>query len=358
MARRFIGNGFGAQLAAWLSVCWVLGAPAAATLAAQEYLPRSATWQLPTAGQVRGVISQWIDGAGEEVAPAVRQQLQKLLDDSPRLTAAPLDNAATALFLLIPDAALLAEQINGLPDRAAAPWQRPGLLDDDRLPESARQTLALLAGRWLARHQQYEQAMQLLEELSVDDVIDPAALLYYRGLAQHRLIRMEPCIESLEKLLEHADQLPRRYTSISRLMLADARSVQADSLDEVARLMEDIGRRQSLQQSGSRVIGQQEEVIAKLDKLIEETRQKMQQQQQQQAARQAGPSNPMPDSQSSGGQGTGRVTERQVTGGGTWGNLPPQQRAAALVEMTRDLPPHYREVIEEYFRQLAREKNQ
>jgi hypothetical protein len=35
--------------------------------------------------------------------------------------------------------------------------------------------------------------------------------------------------------------------------------------------------------------------------------------------------------------------------------LPPSRRAAALAEMTRDLPPHYREVIEEYFRQLARQ---
>ena len=36
-------------------------------------------------------------------------------------------------------------------------------------------------------------------------------------------------------------------------------------------------------------------------------------------------------------------------------SLPPEKRAAALAEMARDLPPHYREVIEEYFRQLARE---
>ena len=38
-----------------------------------------------------------------------------------------------------------------------------------------------------------------------------------------------------------------------------------------------------------------------------------------------------------------------------WGDLPPRQRQEALQQIGKDLPAHYREVVEEYFRKLARE---
>jgi hypothetical protein len=37
-----------------------------------------------------------------------------------------------------------------------------------------------------------------------------------------------------------------------------------------------------------------------------------------------------------------------------WGKLPEKERAKAMMEMTKDLPPRYREVIENYFKTLAR----
>ena len=37
-----------------------------------------------------------------------------------------------------------------------------------------------------------------------------------------------------------------------------------------------------------------------------------------------------------------------------WGKLPEKERAKAMMELTKDLPPRYREVIENYFKTLAR----
>jgi hypothetical protein len=37
-----------------------------------------------------------------------------------------------------------------------------------------------------------------------------------------------------------------------------------------------------------------------------------------------------------------------------WGKLPEKERAKAMLELTRDMPPRYREVIEKYFKELAR----
>ena len=36
-----------------------------------------------------------------------------------------------------------------------------------------------------------------------------------------------------------------------------------------------------------------------------------------------------------------------------WGKLPEKERAKAMAELTRDMPPRYREVIENYFKKVA-----
>ena len=37
-----------------------------------------------------------------------------------------------------------------------------------------------------------------------------------------------------------------------------------------------------------------------------------------------------------------------------WGKLPEKERAKAMAELTRDMPPRYREVIEKYFKELSK----
>jgi len=38
-----------------------------------------------------------------------------------------------------------------------------------------------------------------------------------------------------------------------------------------------------------------------------------------------------------------------------WGKLPEKERAKAMLELTREMPPRYREVIENYFKKLAQD---
>jgi hypothetical protein len=40
-----------------------------------------------------------------------------------------------------------------------------------------------------------------------------------------------------------------------------------------------------------------------------------------------------------------------------WGKLPEKERAQAILDMTRDLPPQYRARIEEYYRKSAGTNN-
>jgi hypothetical protein len=37
-----------------------------------------------------------------------------------------------------------------------------------------------------------------------------------------------------------------------------------------------------------------------------------------------------------------------------WGKLPEKERAKAMMELTKDLPPRYREIIENYAKTIAR----
>ena len=36
-----------------------------------------------------------------------------------------------------------------------------------------------------------------------------------------------------------------------------------------------------------------------------------------------------------------------------WGKLPEKERAKAMLELTRDMPPRYREMIEKYLKELS-----
>jgi hypothetical protein len=63
----------------------------------------------------------------------------------------------------------------------------------------------------------------------------------------------------------------------------------------------------------------------------------------------------MPDSMPGGGSGPGNVDPKKVGSRSGWGNLPPKERQEALQQIGKDFPSHYREVIEEYFRKLARD---
>ena len=62
----------------------------------------------------------------------------------------------------------------------------------------------------------------------------------------------------------------------------------------------------------------------------------------------------MPDSRLANNRGPGNIDSKKLEGlVKEWGKLPEKQRAEAMQELTRDMPPKYREVIESYFRKLA-----
>lgn len=63
----------------------------------------------------------------------------------------------------------------------------------------------------------------------------------------------------------------------------------------------------------------------------------------------------MQDSHIATNAGPGKVDEKKLKEiAEVWGKLPEKERAKAMMELTKDLPPRYREIIENYAKSLAR----
>lgn len=320
-------------------------------------LARPSDWEPATVAELKSAIDQW--SASGQLAPeqietiARHQETVFSLTEENRPT--PLDFAIQIIAIGKPEwAAELA--VLDRPRNSVAPPTLDRIIDAPSESEFVRNHVRLLLGRWLTQNEFYDEALVQLDQLELNAILDRPTLLFYSALAQHQLLKKEACIETLERLLQHEDKLPQRFSVVSKMMLADLKPLKPDSLDEISRLMNDIRRRTGFQRSGKIVLNQESEVIDKLDKLIEQL--EAQQQQQQASGQSSGGSKPMQDSQSTQTKGSGKVANKELPEGGDWGDLPPARRAAALAEMAKDMPPHYRAAIEEYLRKLANEGNQ
>ncbi|MEL7498119.1 MAG: hypothetical protein AAFN77_10945 [Planctomycetota bacterium] len=321
-----------------------------------DQLATSADWKPTTVDEIKSSIETWIASSNIDTdqAEMLRRQLQSNLELPPSARPTNIDLVVSAIALVRPDVRAIADQLEQ-PRLSTVPPKFDRLLANPSESAFVKNHVRLLLGRWLSQNEFYDEALLELKQLDLDMVLDRKSLLFYRALVQHQLLEKDECIVSLELLLQHKDSLPSRYAVVSQMMLADVKPLQEDSLDQISRMMNDIRRRTGFNRSGKIVLREEQEVIDKLDKLIEQLEQQQQQQSQSQGPPSGGGSSPMEDSQNTNEKGSGKVAKKELRDGGNWGNLPPAKRAAALAEMAKDMPPHYRAAIEEYFRKLAKE---
>jgi hypothetical protein len=329
----------------------VPSAPAAGSPSGGE-LERQPTWPLPTKEDVRQRMLAWIDACGAD-AGARDEQRRAWADGAATApengTAAdPLDRVMATFAILDPRCAALEQDIAGehawLAAAATHPFQRDAV--------------KLWLGREFVRRDQFDDALAFLADLDVASSVDPAALLFHRAACQHWLLESDAAIETLDRLLERAGEIPLRYERLARLMRADLASLEDESLDHIARRMRDVTRRLDQGRAGPKTRRVQDGVIESLDKLIAAIEQQQQQQQQSQSGAgggsgRGGEGKPMDDSRLADGKGAGEVTKRDLGDTEGWGNLPPHKRDEALQQIGREFPAHYREAIEQYFKRLA-----
>jgi len=328
--------------------CSLSVGPAAADVgpaeAARE-LERPPSWSIPSTADVQQRLTAWLDASN--TPPASRAAALSAWDDA---AAVPdlLDRVMAACAVVDPRCAAIMQDLDADRDWLAAPAIDP----------FERDAVRLWLGRECVRIDRFDDGLTLLADLDLATAVDPAALLFLRAACQHWLLEADAAVDSLDRLLERAGEIPVRYERVARLLRADIATLEEESLDHIARRMRDVTRRLDQGRAGPRTRAVQDGVIESLDKLIA----KLEEQQQQcqssgggggGAAGRGGQGKPMDDSRIADGKGPGEVTRRDLGGVDGWGNLPPHQRDEALQQIGREFPAHYREAIEQYFKRLA-----
>lgn len=333
--------------------------PNLSSIYAQDELKKEASWKVPKVDSLQALITGYLASSSDpngELKKGIEAELSSV---SPELKGPELlDLTLKVSRLVAPDLETVFAQVESgdLELRKVD----VATINQSPAPDWVKANLKLGLVRALCQKSLFDEALSVGSELHIGDVIDPTSLIFFRAVAQHQLINKTDAVANLNLLLENESELPKRYEQVTRLMLADLEPFKPDSLDEVARLMEDIRRRQEFYRSGKKVREEEDDVVKKLDKLIEEMekqaekmkQQQQQQQQQQQDQQQQQQSNPAQQSKLKGGKAEGEVDRKNLKGG-QWGDVAPSDRAAAMAELAKDLPPHYRELIEEYFRRIA-----
>jgi hypothetical protein len=314
-----------------------------------------AAWKLPSPKDLRRQVFAWLDQRA--VDAATRAKAEELLPVNQEDLA-----GVELLSRVVRTIALADERARKLVDLCSqSPSPRPpeqSWLKDPKLPAVLAHNLQLYYGIWLVRASLFDEALEQLAGLEPDQVADPASLLFYQGVIYHQLLNKDAGLKAIRELLEESDQSPRRYAAVAKLMQEDLRQLKEDSLDHIARRMDDIRRRLSLGRGDQKVRKVEDGVIDSLDKLIKDLEE---QQRRQQAGGGAGggtkSSQPAQQSRIIEGKGPGEVTRKDIGNKDGWGNLPPKQRDEAMQQIGREFPSHYRDVIEQYFRKLAGENS-
>jgi hypothetical protein len=168
-------------------------------------------------------------------------------------------------------------------------------------------------------------------------------------------------------MLDDVADAPDRYKMLATIMLVDMMGWKKDEKDlsNIVKLMDNSERRLDLNRPGKITQDIQKKIIFRLDELIKEKENQAKGGGQCNGGNCPGggksgqgpggnnPSSPMQDSNPGGGSGPGNVLEQKIKNyQENWGKMPEHERARAIQELTRDLPPRYRIVIEDYFKSL------
>src|SRR5262249_32290430 len=210
-----------------------------------------------------------------------------------------------------------------------------------------------------------EEALDTLKLVKPEQVVDPGAYLFHRAVAEHSLLLRKEASETIARLLDDVPESPDRYKMVAALMHFDMLTWRDKDLGWLGRKMDNIQRRLELARGGNKTQKMQKEVVARLDELIKEMENKCKGSccngggcpsggQQDMPNNNIQASSPQNDSNGGNGSGPGQVDAKKVKElAEVWGKLPERERAKAMLDLTRDMPPRYRAVIEDYFRKLS-----
>ncbi|MEP3477654.1 MAG: hypothetical protein ABJZ55_00255 [Fuerstiella sp.] len=317
------------------------------------------TFSAMPSDQVQTQVMQWLVSRNLPKASAekVMKQWAKSTQVSNLSSEQMLDVVILSFAEVDDDVAMLLQQSEG--QDAPAPIETAGQ------QEFYSAQVQLFRARWLVQHRFYDDALEALDALGPDDVVDPASLLFYRAICQSELLQTQDALDSVTLLQNNTLDVPNHFLVVADMMKKELLEREEEGMKNVAELMTDVERRLDLGKSGKQTQSQEDAVIAALDKLLEdlENEKKKQQQQQQQQNGQGGQGqqqqNASPSNQSqikSGIDAKGEADPKNLDETGQWGLLNNKQEAKAREMIQQKFPPNFLDQIGRYTRKIAEQK--
>ncbi len=351
----------------WFAAAAVAASSAGGALAAEAVTPApaakhtaysfSALRAVP-ADAAKAKLEMWLKDAGKFDAAAFNATWA---DESRSV----LDRTADTIVRALPAAAAALSDA-ARPD-APAPTEVPAVLKDAQLDPFVRSNLSAAYVKALAGRRVYEESLEAAKAVQVEQLVDPAGFLFFKAVAEHALIQRDAATASIVRLLDDVADAPDRYKMVATLMFFDIQNWPKDEKDlsNIGKLMDNSGRRLDLARAGKTTQDIQKKIVFRLDEKIKELEQQAKGGQcnggqcpnggKPGNGGGANPSAPMQDSFGGTNGGPGQVDEKKLRQyAEQWGKLPAAERAAAVREITRDLPPKFKPMIEEYFKSLNR----
>jgi len=324
----------------------------------------------PSLEEARTQAAAWLKGVGKTDA-TTQKAFAAIWADGDRPL---LDRITDTLVLGDPAAKKLLTDARDT--SVSAPTEVPAIIKDSK-DTFFKANLAVAYARALANRRVYEEGLDVLKTVKPEQTADPGAYLFLRAVCEHALILPTEADQSILRLLDDVTDAPERYRMVAALMHFDMMSWRDKDLGWIARKMDNIERRLDMARAGPKTQKMQKEVVMRLDEIIKEKENQAKGQGQGQGQGNGGncpsggqgqgngntpnnntqASSPQNDSNGGNGSGPGQVDPKKIKDlAEQWGKLPERERTQALLELTRDMPPRSREVIEAYFKKINVEK--
>jgi len=212
----------------------------------------------------RNQASAWLRGVGKTDA-ATLDQFDKIWSDDGR----PVLDRVTAT-LELGDTTAKQTLTEARDAKASPPTDIPSCLKDARQPSFYRANLALAYAKALGNRKVYEEGLEALRAVSVEQVVDPAQFLFQKAVAEYELMLRREADDSIVRLLDDVTDAPERYKMVAALMHFDMQLWKDKDLGWISRKMDNIERRLGHGRGGPITQKMQKEVVMRLDELIKE----------------------------------------------------------------------------------------
>jgi hypothetical protein len=216
------------------------------------------------ADEARAQVDAWLQSIGK-TDDATKKAVDAIWGEKDR---AILELVTDSLMLGSSEAKQL---ISGARDsKASAPTEVPAILKDTKVNSFLRANLGLAYAKALSDRRVYEESLDTLKAIKVEQVVDPGQYLFLTLVAQHSLIMKKDATDTIGRLLDDVPDAPERYKMFAVLALLDMQQWKDKDLGWIERKMGNIERRLDLARGGKKTQEIERQVVARLDELIKE----------------------------------------------------------------------------------------